>query len=283
MACTSSAERLTPLGLHAFIYRATSASASSTDPTVVIIFGWMSAKLPHLRKYFDVYREIYPHATLILVRSHLSFFWTSFEARFRPVIDTLDALGCRENRQRILTHSFSNGGSFHLLALAGTLSTQTNNTQSPRPPSALIIDSSPGGDSLQKIQNALTSPIKNSLLRLLANGCVMLGYCVLWIALGQILRQPSPVQVMMDALRRPRVLPWIDERSPRLYIYSKADDMVPWTDIEEHAARAASDGLDVRRLRFDNSAHVAHARVHPEEYWAAVKKVWADACASMQN
>ncbi|KAF8206846.1 hypothetical protein K438DRAFT_449121 [Mycena galopus ATCC 62051] len=99
----------------------------------------------------------------------------------------------------------------------------------------------------------------------------------MWI-FGQILNKPSPVLVMMAALRNPRVLPWIDERTPRLYLYSKVDEIVPMADVEVHAARSASEGLDVRKLCFDTSAHVAHARVYPEEYWGSVKRVWADAC-----
>ncbi|KAJ6553576.1 hypothetical protein DFH09DRAFT_1366190 [Mycena vulgaris] len=283
MASTSesSAGSFLPLGRHAFIQRAASSPSTPDDtPTVIVIFGWMSAKLSHLHKYSAMYRKIYPHATLILVRSELSYIWATtsmLKARFRPVVEALEALGCLENRQRILTHTFSNGGSLHVLALARMLSSVPVDTQTLRPPSALIIDSSPGGDSLDRIQLALTSSIRNILLKLIANGFVRLVYCFLWIV-GHLLRRPSPVQVIMAGLRRPRVLPWIDERSPRLYIYSKADEMVPWADVEENAAAAASEGLDVRRLRFDNSAHVAHARIHPEEYWAAVRNIWADAC-----
>ncbi|KAF7330193.1 hypothetical protein MVEN_02456300 [Mycena venus] len=282
-----SAGGFTSLGEHAYILRPASqyVSSSSTDPTVILIFGWMSAKLSHLHKYTAMYTEIYPNATIILVRSPLSFFWTSArgfasllgilrKARYRPVIASLEALGCFDDRQRILTHTFSNGGGFHLITLAGLL---PKITQSPRSPSALIIDSSPGGATLHKTMLAVTSPIKNTLVRLLASGVYVVLYCFMW-TVGHIINRPSPVQVMIDALRNPRVLPWIDERTPRLYLYSTADIMVPAADVEEHAARSASEGLDVRKLRFDKSAHVAHARVYPEEYWAAVKKLWADAC-----
>ncbi|KAJ7666281.1 hypothetical protein B0H17DRAFT_1090070 [Mycena rosella] len=270
-----------PLGNYAYIQRATTvASETSTDPTVIVIFGWMSAKLGHLHKYTEVYQEMYPQATLILVRSELSFFLTStsaLETHFKPVIEALEALGCLEDGQRILTHTFSNGGSFHLLAFARMLASKAVDMQTPRPPSAMVIDSSPGGADLASAQRALTVSVRNSLLRLLAKGFVRLAYCFLW-AIGQISRRPNPVHAMAAGLRRPCVLPWIDGRSPRLYVYSKADDMVPWADIEENIARSTSDGLDVRRLRFEDSAHVAHARVHPEEYWAAVRTLWADAC-----
>ncbi|KAJ7116583.1 hypothetical protein C8R44DRAFT_854944 [Mycena epipterygia] len=287
MASSSFKGSFVPLGRHAYIRRSTStASASSTAPTyalsqpkqVILLFGWMSAKLAHLHKYTEMYREIYPHATLVLVRSHISFLYMSTSAvasifilpatvpylpqgtRFAPVIEALEALGCLNNCQRILTHTFSNGGTIHLVAFARMLSSKTIDSQNPRSPSALIVDSSPGGDSLEKSVLALTSPVRNPLLKLLASFCVV------------ILRRPSPVQTIMATLRNPRILPWIDERSPRMYIYSKTDEMVPWADIEGHAVHAASEGLDVRRLCFDKSPHVAHARVYPQEYWTAVAK-----------
>ncbi|KAJ7503545.1 hypothetical protein B0H11DRAFT_586645 [Mycena galericulata] len=282
MASKFSSADLTPLGKYAFIQRPTSVSSTSlTDPTVVLIFGWMSARLLHLLKYTSMYRQIYPDATIIVVRSNISILWTSHATRFKPVVEVLEALGCLQNRQRILTHSFSNGGAFHLIALQGILSSKNTNTQTPRTASAMIIDSAPGGDSLAKLQLALTSPIKNAFLRLLASFFIRVVYSILWTR-GQILRRPSPLQTMMVSLRRPRVLPWIDERTPRLYIYSKVDEMVPFTDVEAHAARSESEGLDVRRVCFDKSPHVAHARLYPEEFWTAVRKVWTDGC-TVQN
>ncbi|KAF8207014.1 hypothetical protein K438DRAFT_1815535 [Mycena galopus ATCC 62051] len=273
----SSIGGFTSLGPHAYIQRAASISSPS-DPTVILIFGWMAAELSHLHKYTAKYREIYPNTTIILVRSPLSFFWTSarqLKARYVPVIAALEALECLHDRQRILTHSFSNGGAFHIVALANMLSQKTNQTF--RSPSALIIDSAPGGHTLDKAMRAVTSPIKNTLARLLASGVFVLYYFFRW-TFGHLLNKPNPVLAVMAALKNPRVLPWIDQRSPRLYIYSKVDEMVPSTDVEAHAAQSASEGLDVRKLRFEKSAHVSHARVYPEEYWATVKNLWADAC-----
>ncbi|KAJ6596184.1 hypothetical protein DFH09DRAFT_1357336 [Mycena vulgaris] len=259
MASTSesSAGNFLPLGRHAFIQRAASSPSTPDDtPTVIVIFSWMSAKLSHLHKYSAMYRKIYPHATLILVRSELSYIWATtsmLKARFRPVVEALEALGCLENRQRILTHTFSNGGSLRVLALARMLSAKPVDTQTFRPLSALIIDSSPGGDRLDRIQLAFTSSIRNILLRLIANGFPGSSYYG-W----------APTSWR----------PALDRRTLAKTVYLlKADEMVPWADVEENVAAAASEGLDVRRLRFDNSAHVAHARVHPKEYWAAVRNI----------
>ncbi|KAJ7183291.1 hypothetical protein C8R46DRAFT_1066488 [Mycena filopes] len=277
----SSTQSFVPLGQHAYIQAPVSDSvpSSPTDPTVILIFGWMSAKFSHLRKYTAAYREIYPGATIILVRSHLSVFWSPLSVlrtRFRPVIETLNALGCLENRQRILTHSFSNGGAFHLTQFAKLLPSAIS-TETPRPTSAFIIDSAPGGDTMAKGVLAVVSPIKNKWVRLLAKGAFFVVFS-LWRLLGELLRRPNPIRHMMGALRNPQVVPWIDARTPRLYLYSKMDNMVPWVDVAEHAAQSAAEGLDVRSVCFEKSPHVSHARLYPERYWAAVKSVWDDAC-----
>ncbi|KAJ7284406.1 hypothetical protein C8J57DRAFT_1119285 [Mycena rebaudengoi] len=272
-----------PLGRYAYMHRAIASPASrdSKDPTVVIIFGWMGAKLSLLHKYTATYLQLYPHATVVLIRSPPTSFLLSMKKRqafLRPVAEVLKALGCLDDEARILTHTFSNGGLFQLVTLAGLLPPVTVDARSP---SALIIDSAPGGDSLDKVQLAFAGPIKNILLKFLTRVLITFVYCIIW-TFGQLLRRQSPLRVLMTLLLNPRVLPWIDKRSPRLYIYSKADDMVDWTDVEKHASRSAEQGIDVRRLRFDDSAHAAHIRQHPEEYWAAVVKTWDDACSKRQ-
>ncbi|KAJ7650856.1 hypothetical protein FB45DRAFT_820261 [Roridomyces roridus] len=282
---TTSSSSLTPLGRHVFIQGPSSDAvpASPNDPTVVVIFGWMSARMSHLKKYVSSYREIYPGSTIFLVRSELHIFCASnstMDAQFKPMCEVIESLGCLENRQRILTHSFSNGGALHLLAFNRAISLWNKNMaeHAPHNPSALIIDSAPGGETLGRAQNALTAHIKSPIFRRIAKIIVFLVYCFAWTR-GQIFGIPSPIAVMLIALRRPRILPWIDARTPRLYVYSHGDEMVPAEDIEAHALLSESAGLDVRRLCFEKSPHVAHARFHPEEYWSAVRKVWADACA----
>ncbi|KAJ7056737.1 hypothetical protein C8F01DRAFT_1154732 [Mycena amicta] len=282
----------TPLGKHAFMYRppdsaeftASDDATQAADPTLVFVFGWMAARRSHLLKYTETYRTLYPGATIIVLRSHLSFFFVSraiLAERFHPVIEVLEALGCFEGQQRILTHSFSNGGSLHILALNRLLASKQKVT-TPIPPSALIIDSSPGGTSIYRIVLALVSPIQNKPIRLLSRLLATIVLSLLYIVLGVLLRRPSAIERMISTLSQRRLLPWLDTdahtQSPRLYVYSKRDEMVPWRDIEKHFTECERAGMDVRKVRFEGSPHVAHARMYPKEYWGAVRKVWEDAC-----
>ncbi|KAF7317168.1 hypothetical protein HMN09_00451700 [Mycena chlorophos] len=281
----------TALGQHAFVYHAAAESTgdSDVDPTLILIFGWMAAQRAHLLKYTEPYRLLYPGATIIVVRSHLSFYttsWSNLAARFKPVIDLLEALGCFEGRQRILTHTFSNGGSTHLQAFSHLLASRqlTSKQITTRvPPNAFVIDSSPGGFTFALMVRAMVSPIKSAALRFVAR---VLSYTSLLLGRlinGVILRRPHPFQIMVKTLQNPRLrlLPWMDPaKTPRLYLYSMADAMVPWQDVDAHYAVCERAGMDVRRVKFAASPHVAHARVYPEEYWGAVKSVWEHACTA---
>ncbi|KAJ7064345.1 hypothetical protein C8F01DRAFT_42637 [Mycena amicta] len=277
----------TPLGAYASIHKPTSdSSSSSTDPTLVLVFGWMSAYPVHLEKYCRTYAQIYPGATIILVPSHLSIFWTPYAAlrsRYSQLLQVLDAHGYREGRARILAHTFSNGGAFHLVAMNRVLSlASSSSTPIPRSPSLLVLDSNPGAERLDRIHQAITAPIKNPLTRFIVSGVVTAIFFVIWVQ-KRILRRPTLVDNMMNALRLPRALPWMDAHTPRLYIYSKADRVVPWTDVDAHAQRSERDGIDVRMVCFEDSPHVSHARLHPEEYWSAIQKTWREVSETKQQ
>ncbi|KAF7303955.1 hypothetical protein MIND_00626200 [Mycena indigotica] len=280
VAAALPAANFTPLGAYASIHKPQrKAPSSPTDPTVVLIFGWMSAYPVHLHKYCSMYAQIYPGATIILVPSHLSIFWTPYAAlrnRYADLIDVLAAHGYREGKARILAHTFSNGGAFHLVALNRALELAFPSSKPiPRSPSLLVLDSNPAAERFDRIFGAITSPIKNPITRLLVGGFVSTVFGYIWLQ-KHVLRRPTIVDNMMDALRLARAMPWMDKKTPRLYIYSKADSVMPWTDVDAHAQRTERDGIDVRSVCFEDSAHVSHARTHPEEYWAAIQNVWKE-------
>lgn len=73
----------------------------------------------------------------------------------------------------------------------------------------------------------------------------------------------------------PRVLPWMGVHTPRLYLFSRKDKLISWREVAQHAETAKESGMDVRCELFEESAHVAHARVEPERYWSSIQEVWA--------
>ena len=64
--------------------------------------------------------------------------------------------------------------------------------------------------------------------------------------------------------------------APRAYLFSKADKLIDWKTVLEHARDAESRDTPVFVELFEKSAHCAHVRdaEDAERYWSAVRKVW---------
>ena len=58
--------------------------------------------------------------------------------------------------------------------------------------------------------------------------------------------------------------------APRLYIYSRADPLIHWADVQDHISEASRIGYAVDEVAFQKSGHCSHAMDDPEKYWAAV-------------
>lgn len=143
--------------------------------------------------------------------------------------------------------------------------------------SVLILDSSPGTvQSLAHVIRVFTAQIQNPIIRIVV-AILVASIVIVMQTVDGVLRRPHLLDLLREWLLKPDLLPWMIRDTPRLYLYSKADDMVSWKDVEEHATTAVSKGLNVSVECFEDTPHVAHARKYPDRYWAAVKKLWADA------
>ena len=146
----------------------------------------------------------------------------------------------------------------------------------PRASCALILDSAPGGGGLTHAILAFTTPQRSPLKKFFAKILVTMLYMFAYVV-GPMLGRKTPLEKIWDALYSIQVVHWMEKRTPRLYIYSKADELVPGTDSEIHAQAAKDMGRNVKTLLFEDTPHVDHARTHPEEYWGAVQSLWQEA------
>ncbi|KAG1736528.1 hypothetical protein EDB19DRAFT_1896032 [Suillus lakei] len=259
----------------------------TTSPNVILIFGWMGAQLRHLQNYTHAYTKLYPNASQILVRCNPDVFWTTTGTRQRrlmPVIDALEALHCFPSSSsaqpppRILTHVFSNGGSMQLTLLGHMLQRKYGSALiQGLITSALILDSCPAVGNLKTIKLAFSAVIRNPILRLIV---LSMMYTMHFIGLALSLLLGKRV-MLMENLRiemwNPRVLPWMGLHTPRLYLFSRKDKLIPWQDVMQHAETAKERGIDARCELFEESEHVAHIRIEPERYWASVNEIWGAA------
>lgn len=143
-------------------------------------------------------------------------------------------------------------------------------------PTCIIIDSAPGKGGIRTALEAFTISIKSRILKAIAY--VLLGaWMFLYTLTLTLRRKQGPIEEIRSKLNNPLILPWTTANTPRLYLYSDADRLIPYHAVEEHVALAKTIGLNAHAVQFHGSPHVAHARTHPEKYWEAVKSTWAEA------
>ena len=148
---------------------------------------------------------------------------------------------------------------------------------------AIIFDSTPAPTTLPYAIRASMAAITGGLLQTLLGGAIISVLYSLTYATRALFRRPTLVTREMAATNDPAsgFLPWTSASewaaTPRMYLYSTADVVIPFRAVEGHAADARRAGFPVRMVNFETSAHVSHARDYPEKYWSAVHTFWEEA------
>lgn len=157
-----------------------------------------------------------------------------------------------------------------LLRIKGATAYHTTST------STLILDSAPAHTDVRRGIKAFTAQIKFWPFKI----PFIIGIVVASIFVSvrrKLFGTKDIMGRMRDALQVSGILPWLTKDTPRLYIYSTKDELIPPEQIEEHAEEARDLGFNVRLEKYTNSAHVSHARTEPARYWASVKDFWDNA------
>ncbi|KAL0954051.1 hypothetical protein HGRIS_005203 [Hohenbuehelia grisea] len=256
-----------------------------SHPSLILVFGWMDAPISPLRKYVQAYDTVYPTATVVVVKSHASFFLTGTKAREAALQPLYDVLMSRLYDVKktpsggLLIHVLSNGGAFQLMVLHDMLQRPALDTDPNSPlefPIALIIDSAPGENEYTSMLASFTASMRNPVVRIAAKISLSLAYGIYAIITTMLGMRPV-FQDLRAFLAQPGLLPGADKNTPRVYFYSEVDKMVSYKAIESHLAQVAALGFKVRVEKFSGSQHVSHSRKDGDRYWAAVKETWSEA------
>lgn len=249
-------------------------NSKETAPRLILVLSWMSASTRHVRAYLLRYRTLYPDATIVHIASSM------FDATVRPdsarrrdLTPVLDVILREVSRcpphspPRILLHLFSNAGAYTAGLLATAYRKQTNTAL---PVTALVLDSTPGRATFGRLFHAFTLPLAPlpTVIRAMGTLVVVLGLAVV-VGL-QCVGVQDAVERSRRILNDARV---INPQAPRLYLYSKVDDMVLSTDVGDHSNEAEAKGIRVRRVVFEKSAHCRHVQFYRNEYWRAVDEI----------
>ncbi|KAL8685405.1 MAG: hypothetical protein Q9224_005831, partial [Gallowayella concinna] len=252
----------------------TSPKPTSLGPKLIILCSWMSARPNHILKYVQSYRHRYPASRIIIVRStpaDLIYRRASTQQqRLAPAISAVLS-SCTDNfhKPQILLHIFSNGGSQQARNL---FFAHRAVTTSPFPPHVTIFDSCPGRATFKRTVLALSSALPLfPPARLLFLILIYLVVSVYWIIFVP-LRLPDPIKRLRQTLNSRTIM---QAEMRRCYIYSKADSMVGWRDVEDHAHAAIDHGFVVQCEKYEASEHCAHVRADGgTRYWTIVHALW---------
>lgn len=263
----------------------------STSPTIIILYCWGDSNPKHVAKYAAGYRTLYPLARLVVVFGPILRAITQTlpqrSATMAPAIDAIfgppagnqdqdQDTSAAHAKERIMAVAMSNTGGINV---ASTLHAYRARFGAPMPCRLLVCDSCPGSPGFFRNYAPWSRAMALGAAKFFPWPFVVTqAVAVLFLAgvhsLGWVTGNQSAAEFSVDAVNDES----LSVRSAgRLYLYSKADDIISWTDVEEHAADARSKGYDVACEVFEDTPHVGHMKVHPEQYWGAISRQWKQA------
>ncbi|EEP77645.1 predicted protein [Uncinocarpus reesii 1704] len=278
----SSPSRNTPLPVHG------KSRKKTKGPELVLLVTWMAAQPQQVARYSSVYRARYPNATIIHISCtvlDMVLFPASRKRRdLGPVVDIIQALSeedapdasdisdipdkSKKRQPRILLHLFSGAGAYASSQLARAYNEKSKTYL---PIDAMVLDSTPGAGSytrrLQAIKSSMScAPEMVQMIGgLFAHLFLICMWIVQWFGVGDMITRAR--QDLNNGTL-------IDNRAPRVYMYSKEDTMVRSEDIEAHAFEMQLNGGQVQKELFHGTGHVAHVDSFGKRYWKAVDKAW---------
>ncbi|KAF2481921.1 hypothetical protein BDY17DRAFT_311544 [Neohortaea acidophila] len=271
MAANTSLSSFTKLNDLVAIYRPANARPGAPDPgtpQLIVICSWLGAASKHITKYTDAYQQRYPYATLLLIRSTLASMIQ--RADIAPANEVLASFVRDKSDSRskppIVLHAFSNGGARNVASLI--VDFRTTRTGSTFPFDALILDSCPGRADVSSVSRAITLSLPlSSWSRSAASWLIYLAVLLL-MTITHLFKIEDTVSQLRRRLNDPDVVP---TSVRRLYLYSKADEMVRWEDVSGHVEEARERGYErVQEVVFEGAAHCALMLKGGERYWGAV-------------
>ena len=246
--------------------------ASTTDSlSLVVLCTWFDAQPRHIAKYTDGYKDEFPSASILVIKSDLRDMAIRSEAtqrqRLAPACEAILRHAGPNVHGSVLLHILSNGGSY----MATQLLANIPKLQRDALFRAIIFDSCPGNGSYQRNLGAMLHSLpKNAFARTVGT-----AVCHVFITSLYFINYLHGVDdVVSVAWRRLNDTTRLNPSVPRLYVYSKTDRLVLSADVQEHAAAARQVGVvSVAEEEFVGSGHCAHLMLDSNRYWRLVRQL----------
>jgi hypothetical protein len=246
-----------------------------------LLLGWLGSQKQHLDKYAEMYQGILNADVAILQPSLLQTAIPSLAHRgvFKFFDDTL---ATKQKDGPVLVHCMSNAGwlafgtILHLTSFASAEGTSPA-LNDPRLQSALAFKDRILNNRLRGI--VIDSAPSYALPGIWARGTVAAALGKSAETINEDL--PSTVAAVQHLAERYLALPSISRHLrqtraawtsqlpldvPQLYLYSTADNLIPFKQIESFIQGQQQRGVAISSHSWDDSGHCEHLRVHPEQY-----------------
>ncbi|KAK8080534.1 hypothetical protein PG997_008352 [Apiospora hydei] len=254
-------------------------------PAMILITSWTGALPKHIAKYTQVYNEMYPYTPIMVVTTTVDdlLIWSTekkvaaltaavgyIQGRTSSCFgaSALEGAGAAGQQPNLLLHAFSEGGSNKAVCVARAYLAATRR-QLP------VGAFHPGTARFMSNVNAFKRSLpQNFLVRSLG---VSVGFVVLAIAWAIIAvcvgYENNTISKTRRALNDEGLWPCVGV--PRSYVFSEADDLIWWKDVEDHAEESARRfKIPSLVVRYKKTAHCNHLREDPQYYWSVVKMTW---------
>jgi len=243
-------------------------NSTGAGPETILFLSWGDAKPRYIEKYTNLYADIWPDARIILVETGMAdFFWRT-EQMSQKLAEPAVKMLAESNKEALLVHVMSNAGAKQWGTLNSALNKQTSTTLSS---AVTIIDSAPGRAHFSQTWASLAGSLPRSFIpRMILGGVLGFVLCLMHL---QFWLLPGP-----DVLERSRAR-LNDNSTPingarRSYIYSVADKVIGWEDVEDHAGEAERKGWAVKLVKVPGSTHVGHFKQDPVLYRETIEAAW---------
>ncbi|KAI2603567.1 DUF829-domain-containing protein [Hypoxylon fragiforme] len=254
-------------------------------PTTIVVYGWGDGTPKNVAKYVDGYHKLFPAARILMViSSTFAASFPSLEQRTEVMLPLVDVVfptaGDRAEEEKVLFHIMSNTGGIYAAATLNAF--QHRHGRHRRLPHHLCVNDSTPGSVVFATEVGRWSRAMALGTAKLFPWPFALTHALWWVFLYAVHlverargREASGVYSCRAFLDHGMATP----RAPRLYLYSKADDLIWWEDVEMQAEAARGKGYAAVLERFEDSPHVGHMRVHPQRYWGAIERCWRESMA----
>lgn len=254
----------TRIGPLSSLYRPAQNDQDASGPALVLLCTWMAALPQHISKYTAGYRLLYPNATILVCQSTPHSLTWGYDITVPLSIITSSLK--QGSKAPVILHAFSNGGCTTAIQIAVRLAKAGTTPLF----SKMVIDSAPARASLTAGVKAFSFAFpSNPVLRPLIKAYFYIVLS-LWMYIHKILRIEDG---MARVYRRTNDLTLFPSSIPRLYLYSKADELIPWRRVHAHADVAREDGYAVREEVFEKAPHCNLLKEDAQRYWEAVGRL----------